>query len=125
MTSSSSIASSTCPAEEVAAQGGVAEAARKLGLSRIVVREVDYSRFQATDGAGDGASSDAGERSDQLWERFVDRVLRKTNLGAARRAGREAAFRSRPSGPVINDDPENASRPRTTAPSDRGRRASA
>jgi hypothetical protein len=98
-------------AEEVAAQGGVAEAARKLGLSRIVVREVDYSRFRATDGAGDGASSDAGERSDQLWERFVDRVLAEDKILGPR--GGEPDERP-PSDPArlarfINDDPENAS----------------
>jgi hypothetical protein len=100
------------PAAEFWSQGGARESARRLGLERIVIRDVDYSRFRATEAKAspDSSPEETRERGERLWERFVDRVL------AEDAAASEPAVRSGGSGAVdperlarfINDDPESA-----------------
>lgn len=100
------------PAAEFWSQGGARESARRLGLERIVIREVDYGRFRATEAKAstDFSPEETRERGERLWDRFVDRVL------AEDAAANDPAVRSGGAGAVdperlarfINNDPESA-----------------
>lgn len=61
--------------EEIGAGGGIAEAARAEGLSRLEVRGVDYDLFRVTEEDLLTGLPQGGSGSASLWEQFVRGVL--------------------------------------------------
>ena len=98
--------------EDLWARGGPLETARGMGLERIVIREFDYSRFQATESGASAAGTQAEARAEsgRLWDRFVGRVLAEDTAGDARDSRPVRAQTVDPAllARFINADPEGA-----------------
>jgi hypothetical protein len=100
------------PAAELWKSGGAHEATGRLGLERIVLREVDYSRFRLTDEeeVPSGAPAEEKDRRDRVWRDFVNQVLGEDPDQARGDRLRAAAKGADPGGLArfINDDPASA-----------------